>query len=232
MERPVLREDRLRAALLDAYLLLSRGYPRKPALELIYAKWALNKWERLAVYHCSHGYSTIIRVRRATRCPVGGVYAIDGYNVAVSLECIERRIPVLICPDGYTRDVMGGWKPGPEAAETLAEYLSSLERHLKPERVIVYLDARVSKSGVLASKLRRLGYTAATSKTTDKTILEAALKRDVVPVTSDIVVLERVGGCNHLTHYALLAGAEAIDAPSMLRDALWEVASLWGLPRL
>ena len=229
MEKPTLREEVLAEALLDAYILLSRGYPRKPALELVYARWGLNRWERLAVYHCSHGYETILKVRASTACPRGSLYAVDGYNVAVSLECIRRGIPVVICPDGYVRDVMGGWKPGPEAAETLTEYLEALERHLKPEGILVYLDARVSKSGLLASRLRRMGFTAATSRTTDKTIIEAARRRGATPITSDIVVLERVGGCNHLTHYALLRGAEVVDTPLLLREGLEKTTGLWGL---
>ena len=70
---------------------------------------------------------------------------------------------------------------------------------------------------------------AATSRTTDKTIIEAAKRRGATPVTSDIVVLEKAGGCNHLTHYALLRGAAAVDTPRLLREGLERVAGLWGL---
>jgi len=230
LEAPRLRLDRLRGALLDAFVLLSRGYPRKPVLDLVYAKWGLNRWERLAVYHCSHGVETIRRVRSMTRCYTRAWYSVDGYNVGVSLVCMDRGVPVLLCPDGYIRDVMGGWKPRPEELlDPLADYIHSLEESLS-SRAVVYLDARVSRSGELASMLRRRGVLAATSRTTDKSVLLSAARRGYTPVTSDIVVLERVGGCNHLTHYALLNGANVIDVPLILREGLEEVLELW-IPR-
>ncbi len=230
METPVLRMERLRGAFLDAFLLLSRGYPRKPVMDLVYSRWGLNRWERLAVYHCSHGAVTLRHIKSRTRCFTHAWYAIDGYNVGVSLACMEREVPVLLCPDGYIRDVMGGWKPKPEEViEPLVEYVESLASSLSAHPV-VYLDARVSRSGELASMLRRRGILAATSKTTDKTVLLAAARRGFIPITSDIVVLERVGGCNHLTHYALLRKASVIDVPLLLREGLKEVTELW-LPR-
>ncbi|AEM38253.1 protein of unknown function DUF434 [Pyrolobus fumarii 1A] len=229
MEKPVLREDVLIEAMLDMYFLLSRGYPRRQSLEVVAARRGLNKWEKLAVYHCIHPYEVIQKVRRLTRCPPGGVYAVDGYNVIVSLVCVEDGIPVLICPDGFVRDVMGGWKPRPEEAlHPLIEYLEALERHLGG-RPIVYLDSRVSRSGWLASMIRREGFTAATSKTTDKSILVAAEQRGYTPITSDVVVLERVGGCNYLTHYVLLRGALTVDTASLLSRGFDSLARLWGV---
>ncbi len=228
-QTPSIRLERLRKALLDAYILLSRGYPRRQTLDLVKARYALNQWESLAVYHCLHPYAKIREIRVKTRCPPRTVYAIDGYNVAVSLYCIERGIPVLICPDGYTRDAMGGWKPRPEdVLDPLTRFLEKLEKHLSA-RPIVYLDSRVSRSGVLASMLRRRGYLAATSKTTDKTVLLAAARRGYTPLTSDIVILERVGGCNYLTHYAVARRAATLDVPSILSEGLEELAELWGI---
>ncbi len=227
--RPQLRLDVLEEAVLDAYILLSRGYPRRLVMDAVAARRGLNQWERLAVYHCVHPRRTILRIRASTRCEPGGFYAVDGYNAAVSLACMQLGVPVLICPDGFVRDAMGGWKPTPEEAyEPLIEFLGWLRSKLGAEP-IVYLDSRVSRSGVLASMLRSAGFIAATSKTTDKSVLYAAARRGYTPVTSDIVVLERVGGCNALTHYALTRGAEAIDISLLLHRGLWKAVGLWGL---
>ncbi len=228
-QAPSIRLERLRKALLDAYILLSRGYPRRQTLDMVKARYSLNQWESLAVYHCLHPYAKIREIRAKTRCQPRSVYAIDGYNVAVSLYCIERGIPVLVCPDGYTRDVMGGWKPRPEeVVEPLTRFLEKLEEHLSA-RPVVYLDSRVSRSGVLASMLRRRGYLAATSKTTDKSVLLAAAHRGYTPLTSDIVILEKAGGCNYLTHYAVTERAALLDVPGILSEGLEELAELWGM---
>jgi hypothetical protein len=149
----------LTAAAADYRYLLDRGYPRSASLELVGNRYNLDRISR-QILHRGVFAAKICEQRKAHRetpeSIAGEALAVDGYNVLITVEASLSGIPVLVCDDGWVRDVAevsGGYRFGPRGMRAMEMILTAL-RALGPCRVHFFFDSPIAYSGQLASLVR------------------------------------------------------------------------------
>lgn len=142
------------AAVADYSFLRDRGYPSRPAVDLVGDRYRLPRRQRTILYRgvCSIAEAEDRLPRIASRQEVGGAHLIlDGYNVLLILYHYLVGYPVFLCRDGLVRDA--GLSHGRSArkdrladvAGRLFSVLLGSKNHV-PARVTVVLDEAVSHS--------------------------------------------------------------------------------------
>ena len=144
-----------RSAVSDLALLLDRGYGRGAAAGLVADRWRFVSRERAALLRLA--CSDLERDARAHRRVDewrGRRVIVDGFNVAITLECGLGGAVVLAARDGSTRDLASAarWRPVAETAPALHAACETIAA-LGPESVDVLVDSRAvvasSNSAVL-----------------------------------------------------------------------------------
>jgi hypothetical protein len=149
----------LRRAAADLGWLLDRGYPVRSALALVGDRHALAERQRTAVRRCS--CSEAERVSRGAREARvedvrGATIWIDGFNVLTTIEAALAGGVLLRGRDGALRDMASMHGSYRRVAET-GPALDAIEETLEaagPATCVWWLDAPVSNSGRLATRLR------------------------------------------------------------------------------
>ena len=155
-----LSEDNIQAAARDFRFFLSRGYPRKPCLDLVGNRYQLTS-DQKNLLHRGVFSEKDSRSRKKKKLPSGrisgGDLAIDGYNVLITVEAGLCGRPLIFGDDGFTRDISGlsgNFRQTETTKKALTLILEGLKRY-KPKRVLFLFDAPISKSGELAEEVRR-----------------------------------------------------------------------------
>ncbi len=204
----IIRVAVVREAARDYKYLLNRGYSRYSSLSLVTSRYKLTLRERMLLYRCIHPekHARIIRSKLLpTSRIMGRSLVIDGFNNLITVNAILRGEEVYLCDDGVLRDL--SMRTGRirvdrslrEAAKRIIDALVSL----KISNVDIVLDSQVSRSGELASYIRRLlafrgiNGTARTSPRGDL----AVIRTGTVVSSSDIVVLLRINEAYDLPKY-------------------------------
>ena len=150
----------LQAAAQDFRFFLSRGYPRKPCLDLVGNRYQLTS-DQKNLLHRGVFSEKDSRSRKKKKLPSGrisgGDLAIDGYNVLITVEAGLCGRPLIFGDDGFTRDISGlsgNFRQTETTKKALTLILEGLKRY-KPKRVLFLFDAPISKSGELAEEVRR-----------------------------------------------------------------------------
>ena len=153
-------ETKVLEAAKDLRYLLERGYHRESALRLIVDKYQLSMKQKLLLYRAVYDSSTaakhkekIVSVDRAKDSKL----AIDGYNVLITVESGLRGGLLVLCDDGFIRDISavhGKYRITSMTEKALGMIVTAVQE-LKPAKTNFYFDAQVSKSGELASYVRR-----------------------------------------------------------------------------
>jgi hypothetical protein len=151
----------LRAAAVDLWWLLDRGYAGPSSLKLVGDRYSLTQRQRVAVGRCSCSQASAA-ARRSRQIEArqlsGRELAIDGYNVLTTVEAALAGGVLLVGRDGVLRDmasVHGTFR-------TVAETRPAIERigQFLAERgagqCLWYLDSPVSNSGRLKTLLREV----------------------------------------------------------------------------
>ncbi len=140
----------------DFRYLLSRDYPRGPALILVGNRYQLSRTDR-QILHRGVFAPDAAAARRAKLRLLGEAaglpLGIDGHNVLITLECARRGLPLVAADDGFIRDVgqvSRSFRPSRETDRVLALLLDYLAAQAWPAPVAVFYDAPMSKSGELA----------------------------------------------------------------------------------
>jgi len=169
----------------DYKYLLNRGYNRKPSLDLVTAKYNLNKKERLLLYRCTHSDEEIRQVKNKIDSNSKKIL-VDGYNIGITLLSLIYEDEIFLCDDGFYRDLgLGKRKNDPEIFDALiliAEYLNYVGKDF-----VIFLDSQISKSGELAKKLREKEIKVKLVSKTDKMLLA---EREVI-ASNDFVILSK-----------------------------------------
>ncbi len=138
--------------------LLNRDYPIKSALTFVSNRYLLQKRQRDAILRsvCSTNEITLRQKKALTPEALSGqqVY-IDGFNLIITLEVLLSDGVVLHCADGCYRDLAGlrGTYHLIDKTETAIELFGSTLHELGVAKAVVYLDAPISNSGRLKTKL-------------------------------------------------------------------------------
>ena len=169
----------------DYKYLLNRGYNRKPSLDLVTAKYNLNKKERLLLYRCTHSDEEIRQVRNKIDSKSKRIL-VDGYNIGITLLSLIYEDEIFLCDDGFYRDLgLGKRKNDPEIFDALiliTEYLNYIDKDF-----VIFLDSQISKSGELAKKLREKEIKVKLVSKTDKMLLA---EKEVI-ASNDFVILSK-----------------------------------------
>ncbi len=145
----------------DLRYLLNRAYPRDASLQLIGNRYRLDRDHR---HFLRRGVfaDAVAHERRKKRVSVeelkGNGLAIDGHNCIITLESALKGKPIIRADDAFIRDiagVSGGYKESAETGQALG-LIMDLLRTAAPQEVRFLLDAPISGSGELASRIRDL----------------------------------------------------------------------------
>jgi len=153
-------ETKVFEAAKDLRYLLERRYHRESALRLIVDKYQLSTKQKLLLYRAVYDASTAAKHRqkivKADKIKDSKL-AIDGYNVMITVESGLRGGLLVLCDDGFIRDISavhGKYRITGITEKALRMIVRAVQE-LKPAKTNFFFDAQVSKSGELASHVRR-----------------------------------------------------------------------------
>lgn len=186
-------------AIKDMKYLLDRGYKKRTALNFVANHYRLNEKDRnfLRRYVFSEDdikehESKLIPISRIR----GREVVIDGYNVLVTVEAILKKRDLVYGMDGFLRDSSGAYskyKFDKNTKIAIKEIIRKLKNY-KPKYVLFIFDSQISRSGELASYVRKklrefdVNGTAKTSRCADSEIIR--LNR--ITMTTDSIIIKKV----------------------------------------
>lgn len=144
----------------DLRYLLDRGYPQKSAVGFVCSHYRLDAEARYLLSRTVLAPEVAAR-RRAKFLPCGKIEGssiiIDGYNVIIGMENITGK-KAYLSDDGVIRDIRGAfrnYRVSPDTETAIGLILGFL-KEMRPENVVFLLDSQISKSGILAGRLREM----------------------------------------------------------------------------
>lgn len=156
----MLRKE-LKNAVKDLRYLLSNSYNRKGSVSFVGDKYQLDKKERLILYRAVYDNKTATKHQKKKKTVndiANKMLAIDGYNVIITVESMLTDKPLILCDDGFIRDISavhGKHKPTSITKNAL-KMIISLLKEFHPFQVGFFYDSQVSLSGELASLTRNM----------------------------------------------------------------------------
>ncbi len=195
---PVL--ERLRDALADYSLLLTKGYAQKSSLKLVGDRFSLTERQRLAIMRSACSNSQL-ESRKRREAPIGDIaaepLAIDGYNVLITVEAAMSGGLIFKGRDGCLRDlasIHGTYRKVTETAPAVELIGGFLEAGgVGPARW--FLDSPVSNSGRLKTLMGELSDRNGWNWDIELVLSPDAvlIKGDLIAASSDSVVLDGCG---------------------------------------
>ena len=157
----MLRSKELQKAAEDFRYLLNRGYPRKAALELVGNRYGLTFDER-HLLHRGVFSDADSELRRKRKIPIERIrnrdFAIDGYNVIITIEAGLSGQPLIFGDDGFVRDISGlsGRFKKTEKTDEVLQLIFEVVKRARPYQTLFLFDSPISMSGRLAQEIRDL----------------------------------------------------------------------------
>ncbi|MEM2907605.1 MAG: DUF434 domain-containing protein [Candidatus Hadarchaeales archaeon] len=151
----------LKRAIKDLRYLLNRGYPRESAVSFVSNHYRLPLSQRHLLTRCvfSDAEAAANRAKAVDMASVRGKsLGVDGYNVLITVESILTGKPIVMCDDGYVRDlraIFGKYRKSPATSKALKTVLMTVSE-ARPSEVYILFDGQVSRSGELAAEVRGL----------------------------------------------------------------------------
>lgn len=158
-------DDRILDAAFDYKFLLSKGYPQKPALDLVATRYSLSRGEKLLLYRCIHSDDYVKEVSKKVVCGKLNNYIlfVDFYNVLISVVTALRGGGIYVCDDCVPRDLRGSKlnKSDSPYIEDALSVIAQTIKVLEPQQVVAVIDKNVSFSRshavMFENKVRLLG---------------------------------------------------------------------------
>jgi hypothetical protein len=153
--------ERVRTAVGDLSLLLTKGYAERSGLKLVGDRFSLTERQRLAVMRsaCSDQHLESRSKRRVgIERLAGGDLVIDGYNVLITIEAAMSGGVVLKGRDGCLRDLAGIHGTYRKVTETIpaVHLIGQFLNQVGTSYVKWLLDSPVSNSGRLKTLIGEL----------------------------------------------------------------------------
>jgi hypothetical protein len=217
--------ERLREAVADLSLLLSRGYTAVASLKLIGDHFALRERQRLAVARaaCSDQQKELRKDKLLLLEAIKGQnLLIDGFNIIITMEAALSGGVLIRCRDDCLRDlssVHGSYRSVTKTEEAIC-LISETLLAATPASVVWVLDQPVSNSGRLAQRIREMSvernwpWNVEVVMNPDKFIRAS----DQIAVTSDSNILDGVKGWVNLCESLItrhLSEAWVVDLRSL-----------------
>jgi len=189
--------ERLRAAVADFSMLLTKGYAEKSALALVGDRFSLTQRQRLAVMRgaCSDQQ---LQSRLQRRVPVdalaGRPIAIDGYNLLITIEAAMSGGLIFKGRDGCFRDLASIHGTYRKVEETIpaVQLIGTFLTEIRVAQALWLLDSPVSNSGRLKTLITQLARESNWPWEIRLTMSPDAelSKMDTIVVSTDSVVLD------------------------------------------
>ncbi len=187
----------LKKAVSDLRYLLNHGYPRESAANFVSNHYRLRLEERHLLVRCVFSEAEA-EAHRKKAIKAAGVRSkrlgIDGYNALITVESILAGKQVVLCDDGYLRDlraIFGKYRTGQTTVRAVAAIVREVAK-ATPKEVLVLFDKQVSHSGELASEFRaRLRLASLAGDSLAVGGVDMKLRDFDVVVSSDRAVIER-----------------------------------------
>ena len=185
-------------AVRDLRYLLNEGYPRESAVNFISNHYRLPLNERHLLARCVFSKQEAAAHRKkAVRIEAvkGKRLGIDGYNVLITVESILMGKQVILCDDGYIRDlraIFGKYRAAPVTSRAISAIIQAAAKAM-PKEAVVLFDKQVSHSGDLAAEIRtRLKQVGLDGDSLAVGGVDMKLRDFDVVASSDRAVIERV----------------------------------------
>lgn len=141
--------------------LLNRGYPIKGASTFIGNHYLLSERQRIALTRIVSSETDSferIRKQKSPETLKGETVHIDGFNAVITLEVAQSGSPVFMCMDGTYRDLAGlrGTYSLIDKTDTAIRLIISELQKLTAKRAVFWLDAPVSNSGRLKTRIAEI----------------------------------------------------------------------------
>lgn len=221
----------------DYRKLLDAGYPEAPLLELVGNRYGLNAYQRAVLYR---GMMPVSRARsrksKKVRSVAGKPVYVDGFNQLFTIANYILGRPVYIARDGFVRDTgeLFGRPFGGNASKAFRKAAALFFLHMaikKPERMIIFLDARMDISPQAERMLREILSTGndgaqprgkntasvPTMKLSRSTDAELRAVRDGVVVTADSRIVENTRAGVYDAAGAIIKNAFNRELPDLRR---------------
>ncbi len=213
--------DKLRSAITDFSLLLTKGYAEKSALKLVGDKFSLTERQRLAVMRCACSDQQLAhreKKRVTTKNLEAQSIAVDGYNILITIEAAMSEGFIFEGRDGCYRDLASIHGTYRKVTETIpaVELIGRFIKEAGVRGVLWLLDSPVSNSGRLKTLIGQLAGEKNWSWEIELLPSPDAklIKTDMIVASSDSVVLD---GCRKWFNLATeiidrkLSSAKIID---------------------
>ncbi len=150
----------LRKAQQNLLYLLEQGYKVQSASNFVGNHYMLSERQRLAIVRAT-AVADILKLREAkrlNRSQIGKRLVIDGLNIIITLEVALSASTLIHCMDGTIRDLAGlrGTYRLIDKTDAAIRLIGNELEQLEVEEVIIYLDAPVSNTGRLKTRLTEL----------------------------------------------------------------------------
>ncbi len=190
-----MRIDVLYEAAEDLRFLLSRGYNKESVLKIVGDRYQLDKLERHIIYRgvYPHNIAEQVVKKTVTLSDLSGKeLAIDGFNQLITVEAILKGEIIILCDDGFIRDVAAVFEKF-KATETTFKALNLIFKTLSanpPKKTYFYLDSPISKSGKLAALINSYfeQYNVKGEASAIKNVDKELISKDVVASSDHIII--------------------------------------------
>jgi hypothetical protein len=147
-------------AVKDYRYLRNRCFPDKGSLKLVGDRYELNRLQRNILFRgvvradCAAARAAkLVSWEKIEKKP----FAIDWYNVLITVESYIKGLPVFLADDGLVRDATGlhgSYRMSRITDQAFDKLMQSL-CELAASRITVFLDSPIAFSGEMATRIRR-----------------------------------------------------------------------------
>lgn len=153
--------EKLKRAAGDLCYLLNKGYPVKGASTFVGNHFLLTERQRIALTRVVAAEEDIVQRKgkqKKREAIAGETVNIDGFNAIIPLEVAQSGSPVFLCMDGTYRDLAGlrGTYGLIDKTDAAIRMIFSELQSLSVKRAVFWLDAPVSNSGRLKSRIAEI----------------------------------------------------------------------------
>ncbi|WP_295156145.1 DUF434 domain-containing protein [uncultured Ruminococcus sp.] len=151
-------QEVLHTAAEEVYFLINRGYPVKSVTTFVGNRYQLSERQRLALARVVSPEASItarLSKQLAPEDMAGRCIHIDGFNALITLEIAYSESMLFRCMDGTIRDLAGlhgTYRLIPQTDLAIKALIDTLSE-LKVSGAVIYLDAPVSNSGRLKTRI-------------------------------------------------------------------------------
>jgi len=203
-----MRIEELRDPICDLRFLLNRGYQKGTAITVVANKYKLDVRERNFLVRTVFSDSEAEEHKKKLvhlREIEGEKVIVDGYNVLICVESALKGGEIILCDDGFVRDIsatFGKYKVSEFTLPAILE-IAKLLKENSAESVLFIFDSQVSYSGELCKLVRGkmeklgLGGEAKTSANVDYVIT----KDKGIVCSSDRAIIKKVSKVVDIPYY-------------------------------